>query len=139
MHGAGLQKNCLFLSGLSLGRIEKMLYLLIFLWKRVSMCEIIYTVSGMMDRALLFLISNLYLLPSLPFSLHSFLHLWRYSGINCGVGPYTNAAGSYGQPEPCCATTSGIPVSWQHWSTKTTIMRKTLQCRKECLEPRLLQ
>lgn len=53
MHGAGLQKNCLFLSGLNLGRIEKMLYLLIFLWKRVSMCEIIYTVSGMMDRALL--------------------------------------------------------------------------------------
>ena len=61
-----------------------------------------------------------------------------FLGLTAGSAPYTNAAGSYGQPEPCCATTSGIPVSWQHCSTKTTTMRETLQCRKECLEPALL-
>lgn len=44
----------------------------------------LHTVLGMTDRAL---ILNLYLLPSLPFSLHSFPLLRRYSGINGGVGP----------------------------------------------------
>ena len=61
-----------------------------------------------------------------------------FLGLTAGSALYTNAAGSYGQPEPCCATTSGIPVSWQHCSTKTTTMRETLQCRKECLGPALL-
>lgn len=40
----------------------------------------------------------------------------------------------FGQPEPCCETTTRIPVSWQHWNTKKTTIGKDLPCRKECFK-----
>lgn len=40
----------------------------------------------------------------------------------------------FGQPEPCCETTTRIPVSWQHWNTKKTTIGKVLPCRKECFK-----
>lgn len=106
MHGAGLQKkkkkNCLFLSGLSSGRVENRLYLFIFLVEAsVHVREYTHSVGNEGPCSVGRSLSPPFICSPPSRSPSILPGLRRYSGINGGVGRDADAAGSCGPPEPC--------------------------------------